>query len=102
MIDGQQALNTLIEPPSRFLAPADRTVPIAAGTVEHDLGEPVHERVDQLIRIVLTPGGQMQIAHGGLQVAVPEVALDDADVHPFLEQVCRIGVTEGMHGEFFQ
>lgn len=60
--------------------------------------ETSHALVDDLKRIFLSFLGEMQIDHGGFEPGMPQIALDDAQVHPLLQQVGCIGMPEGVNG----
>src|SRR3990172_2472550 len=60
------------------------------------ISEPRHDRVDQCIGVLVALAREVQVDHGGLQTGMPEMALDDAQVHPGFEQVGGIAVPQGM------
>ena len=45
------------------------------------ISEPSHDRVDERVGVLVALAGEVQVDHGGLQAGMPEVALDDAQVH---------------------
>jgi len=46
------------------------------------------------VGILLAFTGEVEVAHGGLQVAVAHVLLDEADVDPGFEQVSGVAVAK--------
>ena len=56
--------------------------------------ETPHALVDDLKRIFLSFLGEMQIDHGGFEPGMPQIALDDAQVYPLLQQVGCIGMPD--------
>lgn len=56
------------------------------------MSQALHERVDVGDRIFLPIAGQVQIDHGRLQAAVPQILLDDAQVDTGFEQMGGIGM----------
>jgi hypothetical protein len=59
----------------------------------------LHHLIDQLTGILLPLVGEVEIDHGGFQLGMPHVSLDDAEVHTGFQEMCGIGVTEGVHGD---
>lgn len=55
-----------------------------------------HDLVDDAVGIFLAFAGQMQIDHGGFQLAVTEIALDGPDVDAGFQKMGGIGIAQGV------
>ncbi len=58
-----------------------------------------HQRVDLPDRILFTDRGDMQIDHGGSEMLVSQILLDQLEVDTGFEQVRCVAVSEGMSGD---
>ena len=47
----------------------------------------MHERVDTLVGIFMSFVGEVEVDHGGFESRVPQVELDEAEVHPSFKQM---------------
>ncbi len=61
---------------------------------------PREEFFDRAARVLLGRVGQMQVFDRGHQRGVSEVLLDDAQGNVGFQQVCREGVSQGVHRDF--
>lgn len=59
----------------------------------------LHDGVDQGFGIFVALVGEVEIDHGGFEVRVTEISLDDAQVDSCLQQVSGIAVAQGMDGD---
>jgi hypothetical protein len=59
----------------------------------------LHYLIDQLTGIFLTLLGKVEIDHGGFELGMAHVALDDPQVDSGFEEMGGIGVTQGMDGD---
>ena len=57
-----------------------------------------HQPVDDFIGVFMTFLSQMQIHHGGFQLRMAEIALDDAQIHAGFQKMRGIGVAQRMNG----
>ncbi len=60
--------------------------------------ESLHYVIDQLAGVLLTLLGEMEIEHGGFELGMAQVALDDAQVDAGFEEVGGVGMAQGMDG----
>lgn len=58
-----------------------------------------HHVIDQLACVFLTLLGEVKIEHGGLQLGMAQVTLDDAQVNSSLKKMCGVGMTQRMNGD---
>ena len=63
--------------------------------------KPSHDLVDHAAGILLPFSGEMEIDHGCFQPGVTEILLDGADIDSGLQEMCCIGVAQGMDRDFF-
>lgn len=63
--------------------------------------ESLHYVVDQLAGIFLTLLGEVEIEHGGFELSMAHVALDDAQVDTGFEEMGSVGVAQGVNGHAF-
>jgi len=61
--------------------------------------ESLHHLIDQLAGIFLAFLGEVEIDHGGFQLCMAHVSLDDPQVDPSLEKMSGIGVAQGVNGD---
>jgi hypothetical protein len=61
--------------------------------------ESLHHVIDQLVGVLLTLLGEVEIEHGGFQLGMAHVALDDAQVDSGFEEMGGIGMTKRMDGD---
>jgi hypothetical protein len=54
--------------------------------------ESLHHVIDQLVGVLLTLLGEVEIEHGGFQLGMAHVALDDAQVDAGFEEMGGIGM----------
>lgn len=59
----------------------------------------LHYLIDQLTGILLPFLGKVEIDHGGLELGMAHVSLDDPQVDSGFEKMSGIGVAEGMNGD---
>jgi hypothetical protein len=59
----------------------------------------LHYLIDQLTGIFLTLLSKVEIDHGGFELGMAHVSLDDAQVDAGFEEMSGIGVAEGMNGD---
>jgi len=60
--------------------------------------EPLHDVIDQLASILLTFWGEVEIEHGGFELGMTHVSLDDPEVDTGFEEMGGIGMSEGVDG----
>ena len=60
-----------------------------------------HHRVNDVIGMLMALGGEMEIDHGGVQAAVPQVLLNPTDVDAGFQEMSSIAVPERMNGNAF-
>jgi hypothetical protein len=60
--------------------------------------ESLHHVIDQLVGVLLTLLGEVEIEHGGFQLGMAHVALDDAQVDSGFEEMGGIGMTKRVYG----
>ena len=60
--------------------------------------ESLHHVIDQLVGVLLTLLGEVEIEHGGFQLGMAHVALDDAQVDAGFEEMGGVGMTKGVYG----
>jgi hypothetical protein len=60
--------------------------------------EPLHDVIDQLASVLLTFWGKVEIEHGGFELGMAHVSLDDPEVDPGFEEMGGVGMPEGMNG----
>ena len=63
--------------------------------------ESLHHVIDQLVGVLLTLLGKMEIEHGGFELGVSHVALDDAQVDSGFEEMGGVGMTKRMDRDSF-
>jgi len=61
----------------------------------------LHYRIDQLAGILLSFLGKVEIDHGGFELGMAHVSLDDTQVDAGFEEMSGIGVAEGVNGDSF-
>ena len=61
----------------------------------------LHYLIDQLTGILLPLLGKVEIDHGGFELGMAHVSLDNAQVDAGFEEMSGIGVAEGMNGDGF-
>ena len=54
--------------------------------------------IDQLVGVLLTLLGEVEIEHGGFQLGMAHVALDDAQVDTGFEEMGGVGMAKGVYG----
>ncbi len=59
----------------------------------------LHYLIDQLTGILLPFWGKVEIDHGGFELGMAHVALDDPQIDSGFEKMSGIGVAEGMNGD---
>ena len=59
----------------------------------------LHYLIDQLTGIFLTLLSKVEIDHGGFELGMAHVSLDDPQVDSGFEKMSGIGVAEGMNGD---
>ena len=59
----------------------------------------MHEGVEALVGIFLPFVGEVEGEHGGFELGVAQVALDEPGVHAGFEQMGGVGMPEGMDGD---
>src|SRR5262245_66587883 len=60
--------------------------------------ESLHHVIDQLTGILLAFLGEVEIEHGGFELGMAHVALDDAQVDPGFEEVGGVGMAQRVYG----
>lgn len=65
------------------------------------MAQSLHHVIDQLVGVLLTLLGEVEIEHGGLQLGMAHVALDDAQVDSGFEEVGGVGMTKRVNGDSF-
>lgn len=55
--------------------------------------------IDQLAGILLTLLGKVEIDHGGFELGMAHVTLDDSQIDSGFEKMGGIGMAEGMNGD---
>jgi hypothetical protein len=63
--------------------------------------QPLHYLIDQLTGILLPLLGKVEIDHGGFELGMAHVSLDDPQVDAGFEEMGGIGVTQGVNGDSF-
>ena len=63
--------------------------------------QPLHYLIDQLTGILLPLLGKVEIDHGGFELGMAHVSLDDPQVDSGFEKMSGIGVAEGVNGDSF-
>ena len=58
--------------------------------------ESLHHVIDQLAGIFLTLVGEVEIEHGGFELSMAHVTLDDAQVDTGFEEMSGVGMAKGM------
>jgi hypothetical protein len=59
----------------------------------------MHEGVETLVGLFLTFVGEVEVEHGGFELGMPQVALDETRVHARFEQMGSVRMSEGMDGD---
>ena len=59
----------------------------------------LHYLIDQLTGILLPLLGKVEIDHGGFELGMAHVSLDDPQVDSGFEKMSGIGVAQGMNGD---
>src|SRR5262247_1800990 len=60
--------------------------------------ESLHHVIDQLAGILLALLGEVEIEHGGFELGMAHVALDDAQVDSGFEEMSGVGMTQRVYG----
>jgi hypothetical protein len=60
-----------------------------------------HEPVDDFRGRLECRFGQLGVDHGGLWIGMAQYLLDDAQIHTMFEQMCGVGMPQGMDGCLF-
>jgi hypothetical protein len=60
--------------------------------------ESLHHVIDQLAGIFLAFLGEVEIEHGGLQLGMTHVALDDTQIDAGFQQMGGVGMAKGVDG----
>jgi hypothetical protein len=60
--------------------------------------ESLHQVIDQLAGVFLALLGEVQIEHGGFELGMAHVALDDAQVDAGFEEVGGVGMAQRVYG----
>ena len=63
--------------------------------------ESLHYVIDQLAGVFLTLLGEVEIEHGGFELGMAHVALDDAQVDTGFEEMGGVGMAKRMNGTPF-
>lgn len=63
------------------------------------MAEPPHCVVDDFVGVFGALLSEVKIDHGGLQLGMSHVALDEAGIDPFFQEVRGIAVPEGVNGD---
>ena len=63
--------------------------------------KPMHDGIDDTEGIFLTLLCQVEVDHGGFQVGVSEVFLDDPDIDACFEEMGCVGMSQRMYGYSF-
>ena len=63
--------------------------------------ESLHHVIDQLAGVFLALLGEVKIEHGGFELGMAHVALDDAQVDAGFEEMGGVGMAQGMDGNAF-
>lgn len=58
----------------------------------------MHEGVEAFVGIFMAFEGEMEVDHGGFELGVPQVALDEPGIDTRFEQMGGVGMPEGMNG----
>ena len=58
-----------------------------------------HQVVDDAEGMLMALGGEVEIEHGGVEAAVPEILLDAADVDTGFQEVGGVAVSKSMNGD---
>ena len=58
--------------------------------------ESLHHVIDQLTGVFLALLGEVEIEHGGFELSMAHVTLDDAQVDTGFEEMSGVGMTKGM------
>ena len=61
--------------------------------------ESLHHLIDQLTGILLALLGEVEIDHGGFELGMAHVSLDDPQVDSGFEKMGGIGVAQGVNGD---
>jgi hypothetical protein len=59
----------------------------------------MHERIETLIGLFLACVGEVEIEHGGVELGMPQVALDEPGIHAGFEQMSSVRMAEGVDGD---
>jgi hypothetical protein len=59
----------------------------------------MHERMETLIRIFMPFVGEVEGEHGGFELGMPQVALDEPGIHARFEQMSSVRMSEGVDGD---
>ena len=62
---------------------------------------PFHQVVDNAVGMFVALSCKMEVDHGGVQAAVPQILLDPTDIDACLQEVSGIGMSQGMNGDPF-
>jgi hypothetical protein len=63
--------------------------------------ESLHHLIDQLAGILLPLLGEVEVDHGGFELGMAHVFLDDAEVDAGFQEMSGVGVAQGMNGDSF-
>ena len=63
--------------------------------------ESLHHVIDQLAGIFLTFLGEVEIEHGGFELSMAQVALDDAQVDTGFEEMGGVAMAQGVDRDAF-
>jgi len=61
--------------------------------------ESLHHVIDQLTGIFLALLGEVEIKHGGFELSMADVALDNAQIDTGFEEMGGVGMAQGMDGD---
>ena len=61
----------------------------------------MHERVDLLVGVLVTVSRQVKVDRGGVQRAMAEVTLNEAEVDAGFQEVGGVAVSESVDGDAF-
>jgi len=61
--------------------------------------ESLHHVIDQLAGVFVTLLGEVKIEHGGFELGMAHVTLDDSQIDSGFEKMGGIGMAEGMNGD---
>ena len=60
--------------------------------------ESLHHVIDQLAGLFVTLLGEVKIEHGGFELGMAHVTLDDAQVNSGFEEMGGVGMAQGVYG----